>query len=78
MGEKVLVVGDRPAQARELLLDLVALEAGEAAQAHLEDGLGLLGREAKALDQALGGLSVGSCEERMMEMTSSMWSRAMR
>ena len=59
MGEKVLVVGDRPAQARELLLDLVALEAGEAAQAHLEDGLGLLGREAKALDQALGGLSVG-------------------
>ena len=31
VGEKVLVVGDRTAQSGELLLDLVALEAGEAA-----------------------------------------------
>ena len=46
VGEKVLVVGDGTAQAGELLLDLVAGESGQAAQAHLEDGRGLLRGEA--------------------------------
>lgn len=41
--KQVLVVGDRAAQSLELFLDLVALQAGEAAELHLEDGRGLLG-----------------------------------
>ena len=48
VGEQVLVVGDGAAQARQLLLDLVAREARQAAQAHLEDGRGLLHGERSA------------------------------
>ncbi|VWM13599.1 Uncharacterised protein [Collinsella intestinalis] len=58
MRKQVLVVGDRATQALELLLDLVALQAGEAAELHLEDGRGLLGGKAKALDEAGAGLGV--------------------
>ena len=57
--QQVLVVGDGATQAVELLLDLVALQAGQAAQLHLEDGRGLLGREPEALDQTLAGLAIG-------------------
>ena len=42
----------------ELLLDLVALETGQAAQAHLEDGVGLDRREAEPLDELGLGLLV--------------------
>ena len=59
MRQQVLVVGDGAAQAVQLFLNLVALQAGQAAQLHLEDGRGLLGRKAKALDQAAAGLGVG-------------------
>lgn len=59
MRQQVLVVGDGAAQAVQLFLDLVALQAGQAAQLHLEDGRGLLGRKAKALDQADAGLGIG-------------------
>ena len=53
-----VVPGDLLAQLRELVLDLVALEAGQAAQAHLEDRVGLDLREAEALDEAGLGLGV--------------------
>ena len=59
MRQQVLVVGDGAAQAVQLFLDLVALQAGQAAQLHLEDGRGLLGRKAKAFDQSAAGLGVG-------------------
>ena len=58
--QQVLVVGDGAAQAVQLLLNLVALETRQAAKLHLEDGRGLLGREAEALDQAAAGLGVGA------------------
>ena len=60
VGKKVLVVGDGAAQAVQLLLNLVALEAGEALQAHLEDGCSLLGGEAETGDHALGSLNVSA------------------
>ena len=56
--KQILVVGDGAAQAVELLLDLVALQAGEAAELHLKDGRGLLGRKPKALDEARGSLGI--------------------
>ena len=59
MRQQVLIVGDGATQAVQLFLDLVALQAGQAAQLHLEDGRGLLGRKAKTLDQAAAGLGVG-------------------
>ena len=59
VAEDLLVPGDLLAQLGELVLDLVALEAGEAAQAHLEDGVGLDLREPEALDEASLGLDVG-------------------
>ena len=59
MRQQVLVVGDGAAQAVQLFLNLVALQAGQAAQLHLEDGRSLLGRKVKALDQAPAGLGVG-------------------
>ena len=59
VGKQVLVVGDRLAKAVELLLDLIAGETRKATETHLENGLGLLRREAKALDKALGSLGVG-------------------
>ena len=59
MRQQVLVVGDGAVQTVQLFLDLVALQASQAAQLHLEDGRGLLGRKAKALDQAAACLGVG-------------------
>ncbi len=58
MRKQVLVVGNRAAQALELLLDLVALQAGQTAELHLKDGRGLFGAEPKALDEAAAGLGV--------------------
>ena len=59
IAEHALVVGDLLQKLGQLGLDLVAFQAGQAAQAHLEDGLGLLLRKAEALDHALGSLFVG-------------------
>ena len=58
VGEDLLVPGDLLAQLGELVFDLVALESGQAAQAHLEDRVGLDRREAKALDELGLGLLV--------------------
>ena len=60
MGKKVLVVGNGAAQTVQLLLDLIALKTGQAAQLHLENSGGLFGRETKALDQAARGLGIGA------------------
>ena len=54
------VVLDGAVQAVELLLDLVALQAGEALEAHLQDGRGLLRAKAEARDHALRSLGVGT------------------
>ena len=59
IAEHALVVGDLLQKLGQLGLDLVAFQAGQAAQTHLKDGLGLLLRKAEALDHALGGLFVG-------------------
>ena len=48
--QQVLIVGDGATQAVQLFLNLVALQAGQAAQLHLEDGRSLLGRKTEALD----------------------------
>ena len=53
-----LVVLDGLAQAVELVLDLVALQAGQAAQAHLEDRRRLDLGEPKPVDEPLGRLRV--------------------
>ena len=60
MGKKVLVVGNGAAQTVQFFLDLIALKTGQATQLHLEDGGGLFGREAKALDQASRSLGIGT------------------
>ena len=58
VGQDALVVGDLLAQLGQLFLDLLALQSGQAAQAHLQDGVGLLLGEPKALGQARGGFLV--------------------
>ena len=59
VGEHALVVRDPLQQLFQLVLDLLMLQAGEAAQAHLEDGGGLLVRQGEALGHALGSFLVG-------------------
>ena len=51
VGEQVAQVGDQLDELQVLLLDLVALEAGELVEAHVEDGVGLDLGEAEALHQ---------------------------
>ena len=53
VGQHALVVGDLLQELLQLVLDLLMLQAGQAAQAHLEDGVGLLLRQAEALGQAI-------------------------
>jgi hypothetical protein len=57
VGEDRLEVGDEDAELLELGLDLVALEAGEPLQAHVEDRLGLARGQVVRL--AAGGLDLG-------------------
>ena len=57
-GEDRLVFGDVLEELLVFLLDLVALEAGELAEAHVEDGGGLGVVEAEALEEAGLGLVV--------------------
>ena len=57
--QHALEVRDALAQLGQLVLDLLALEPDQAAQAHLEDGGGLLVAQAEALGQARGGFLVG-------------------
>ncbi len=52
VAENPLIPGDLLAQLGELLLDLGALQAGQAAQAHLEDRVRLCFRQAEALNKA--------------------------
>ena len=52
VGQQALQIGDALQQVAVLLLDLVALERGEVAQAQVDDGLGLLVAEAEALHEA--------------------------
>src|SRR6185295_5646928 len=65
-GEDVLEVGDRDPELLELVLDLLALETGEALQLQLEDLVGLDLREAPAGDEAVLGLGrrLRSADER--------------
>ena len=56
VGEDVLQLGDRLDDRDVLVLDLLALERGEAAQLHLEDGVGLDLREAEAGHEVLAGV----------------------
>ena len=58
MGEQVLVVGDALVEVGDLVDELLAREAGEAAQAHLENRLGLHVVEAERVEHALLGLGV--------------------
>ena len=59
-GEDGLVSGDLLEELAVLLLELLALQAGQALEAHLEDGRGLAVREGEALDElAVRRLHVG-------------------
>ena len=58
IGKHALVVRDLLAQLGKLGLDLLALQAGQAAQAHLEDVVGLHFGKTEALHQALAGLCI--------------------
>ena len=61
-GEEVLEVGDPGLDLGELGLELLGLEAGQAGEAHVEDGLGLDLVEAEALHEALlGQLGILGC-----------------
>ena len=51
MGEQVLIVGDGAAESREFFLDLVALEAGQRAEAHVDNRSGLHLAQRETLDQ---------------------------
>ena len=59
VGEDAVVVRDLLAQLFQLGLDLLALQTGQAAQAHLQDGRGLLVGQAEALGQSCRRLLVG-------------------
>ena len=52
VGQHAVVVCDLLAQLGQLALDLLAFQAGQAAQAHLEDGGGLLVGQTESLGQA--------------------------
>ena len=58
VGKDLLVVGDLLAQLGQLFLDLGAFQAGQAAQAHFQDGVGLLLGKTEALGEARGGFLV--------------------
>ena len=55
LGEDVLEVQDHRLELVVLVDDLLALEGGEAAQLHLEDGAGLQLVDVEQLDQAVAG-----------------------
>ena len=58
-------------------LDLLALEAGQAAEAHVEDGVGLdLGEPERASCRPARAVVRCRCDARMSAMTSSRWSSA--
>ncbi len=59
VGQHALEPVDLATKLSELLLDLVALEADETTQAHLEDRIGLGLRELEALHEARLGFDVG-------------------
>ena len=60
VGEDVLQLGDALDDGHVLVLDLLALQRGQAAQLHLEDGVGLDLGEAEAAHQVgAGGVHVG-------------------
>ena len=55
MCQQVLVVGDALEQFLMLILDLLALQGGQPAQLHIQDGLSLDLGELEALHQAFLG-----------------------
>ena len=76
VGQDVLEVGDPLDHLLVLGLDLAGLEPGQAAQAHVDDGLGLaLGELQLLLQLALGGAS--SLAARMILITLSRLASAM-
>jgi hypothetical protein len=66
VAEDGLVAGDLLAEALEVVADLVLLEAGQALQSHLEDGLGLDGGEGEPLDK--GGMGGGRVRRRLDDL----------
>ena len=54
VGQDVLEVGDPQLELGEVVDDLLALEGGQPAQLHLEDGVGLDLVDVEQLDQAAG------------------------
>ena len=55
LGQDVLEVGDLGLDLREIVDDALALEGGQPAQLHIENGLGLDVVDVEQLDQALAG-----------------------
>ena len=65
VGQDVLELGDQLDHAQVLVLDLLALEGGQAGEAHVEDRLGLdLGQVEAAHQVGAGGLDVGRLADR--------------
>ena len=76
VGEDVLQLRDELDDRDVLVLDLLALERGEAAQLHLEDGVGLDLAEREALHEVLRGRSRRPLTHGWSRMTSSRLSSA--
>ena len=66
VGEDVLELGDELDDRQVLVLDLLALEGGQAGQPHVEDGLGLELGQVEALHQVVAGdVDVGRLADRL-------------
>ncbi len=75
-GQDVLVVGDLELDLGQLVDDLLPLQGREAAELHVEDGLGLDLVDVEEVDEALAG-DVDGLRRRMRAMTSSRASSAL-
>ena len=65
VAEQLAQLLDARQQAVVLFLDLVALEAGEALEAQVEDGLGLRARELEGVDERVARLSTSGALRMM-------------
>ena len=77
LGQDVLEVGDLGLDLGQVVDDPLALQGGQPAQLHVEDGLGLDLVDVEQLDQALRGRCRRSREARIRAITSSSASSAL-
>ena len=76
VGEDVLELGDELDDREVLVLDLLALEGGQAGEPHVEDGLGLELGQVEPASSGCCGRPRRPADSRMVLMTASRLSRA--